>query len=741
MVPAAEHDFPDGTPANSGSSFSTGEVVNLADVQRGHPIDEETKNGKYELCGVPCNVPLDATWCILLLLLVSLVIVTIISIYAAKHPTHDSQALVADPDVAAACGDDSARCHNITLYLMDSLNSLVDPCSDFHENVCGWWKAKVAHRGSYQDFHVRFFNYRVARELAAMADPFISGSGPTPASLENQMATFFASCAIVSAGFDRGGNRAELLKTFGIAVWEWTNADNFGRFLELVVTKTLSTGLPSFLKAHFFKGEGFRLDLGETLGSTFSYRQREARKNVLVMLDDFLDELTLARVNYSEISALDDVVQNLTVGRNELHWSLLKGQEELNSIAEDVDWMKALERGLPAKLKNEPIKDGLEVHGVSAFRDLIERLRVEPLPRVGEYSLVVLLAQVTKYVPPLGYEDDSNAETFVAKCLHLTASLFDRLYPVWVAKTFQHTEQVSGARYLFDDIVSTLRKEPVVNQGLMIDTRRLNKARLVTYDEVDNDSLPMAPLDATLGGSFLFNLAQVAAARVGEKPAAVEFLEYQLKGHVGYTGDRNFLISSAYLSNVGVYVTVTTDPEMTTYLRYATLGTLILRSIFDSDATKYFPNWAQEYIKECFAQSASSVLDQPVSTRLATAVMRFRWSAQLSWFLKSRRLGENDNVTNDENSEKLDSATTPQSGTSVFKKLFFRIVCFTVCGDTDARELCDDLAGFDRHFARVFHCPKKTATRNGECTCPGFNRCRTYLPVCNDHSSKTRFAH
>ncbi|KAL1421956.1 hypothetical protein MTO96_003948 [Rhipicephalus appendiculatus] len=97
----------------------------------------------------------------------TVVIVTIISVNTAKDPDRTSHALVADPDVDATCSDDSAICHNITLYLMESLNSLVDPCSDFYENVCGWWKAKVAHQGPYHDFHVRFFNHRVARELAA----------------------------------------------------------------------------------------------------------------------------------------------------------------------------------------------------------------------------------------------------------------------------------------------------------------------------------------------------------------------------------------------------------------------------------------------------------------------------------------------------------------------------------------------------------------------------------------------
>ncbi|KAL1421957.1 hypothetical protein MTO96_003949 [Rhipicephalus appendiculatus] len=431
------------------------------------------------------------------------------------------------------------------------------------------------------------------------------------------------------------------------------------------------------------------------------------------MLDDFYDELASTPVNYSEIF------------RSRL-------------CSSELD--KALERGLPARLKDEPRKDGLEVHGVTAVRNIIKRLGVEPLRRVGLYSLVILLEQVAKYVPPLVYEDDSRTVTPVAKCLQLTASLFDRLYPVWVARTFQHAEQVSGARALFDSIASTLRKEPVVNQGLMIDTSRLDKARFVTYDEAGNGSLPTAPLDANLGGSFLSNLAQVSAARVGERPAPVEYWQYQLKGHVGYRADGNFLISSAYLSDVGIYVAVNADPEMTAYLRYATLGTLILRSIFDSDATKFFPSWAHEYIKKCFAQSASFVLGQPVSTRLAPAFMRFRWSAQLAWFLKSRQLGENDTVpTDDEDVEKPGSTTNLQSRTSVLKKLFFRIVCFTECGDTDARELCDDFAGFDRHFARVFHCPKKTAKRFGECDCLGLNRCQTYLPVRNDYTLKKEF--
>ncbi|KAK8775931.1 hypothetical protein V5799_030723 [Amblyomma americanum] len=97
--------------------------------------------------------------------------------------------------------------------------------------------------------------------------------------------------------------------------------------------------------------------------------------------------------------------------------------------------------------------------------------------------------------------------------------------------------------------------------------------------------------------------------------------------------------------------------------------------------------------------------------------MRFRWSAQLAWFLKSRHstrysTSEPENSTS-KSSQGYSKTTVKTTGKGVrHEQLFFRLLCFTQCGEAHATETCNNLAGFDRRFASVFGCSPRSYERS-----------------------------
>ncbi|KAL1424919.1 hypothetical protein MTO96_019781 [Rhipicephalus appendiculatus] len=158
-------------------------------------------------------------------------------------------------------------------------------------------------------------------------------------------------------------------------------------------------------------------------------------------------------------------------------------------------------------------------------------------------------------------------------------------------------------------------------------------------------------------------------------------------------------------------------------MHYATLGLLILRSIFDSDAT-YAPSWAQGYIERCFTGSASSVLGRPIDARLSRPVMSSRWSAPLLLLVKTRRLEEDVR-------QQTPKTTYSANETSLVNvdKLFYRLLCFVQCGDPYGRDMCNDMAGTDLRFPEAFQCRGRLAERRHKCECHGMGHCETHLPA------------
>ncbi|KAK8777769.1 hypothetical protein V5799_020889 [Amblyomma americanum] len=579
-------------------------------------------------------------------------------------------------------------------YMTDAMNPDAQPCVDFYENVCGRWRAGSSHRVPYREEHVRAFNRRVADALLSRAARIENSTEQL--GLEDQMALFYSSCFSMAAGYRKASNVTAVLAAIATDSSRWTQASTFGALLDLAVSTALRSGLPSFLRIQLFRRRPYRVSVGETLASTFSQRLQEAKQFVSSVIHDLGAELS-SSTNSTALFLIDRRVESGRAKADDQPWTALRSPDELKFIAPELLWRDALQRGLPSILRTERENEtGVEVRGADSIRSIIGYLRQQQLRAAGLYALVVLLAQPT-------------------------------LSP-----------------------------------------------RFPATDEAGNESLRAMPLLATLGPEFLPNLAAVTAAGVGEEePAPKEYWLPQLRGHVGYSGDGQFLISSTYVSGTGVFADVSADRSLQTsanigliqravlfsirrYVytgmtketsrrlqdyapyfatRYATIGTLILRSIFDSDAT-YFPSWAHRYIDGCFASSASRALGQLVDRRLARAIMRSRWSALLAKFLKARFLGEAPIPV----PEAAEQATAERSAVNRASanndKLFFRLLCFVECGEPDGRQLCNDMAALDRQFTEAFKCPWSDVERGGSCDCYGMNHCETHLPTATGAQKK-----
>ncbi|XP_065309448.1 streptococcal hemagglutinin-like isoform X2 [Dermacentor albipictus] len=673
--------------------------------------------------------------CLVVVILAAIITVVFAVVYFKSSQNSTAAALRAAPEFAGACADEDAiaGCRNVTLYMLDAMNPDARPCEDFYESVCGWWGAKNPDRRPFLEEHVTTFNHRVAAALANKATAhFENSSGERTESLETQMALFYTGCFMASTGQSETSNAAAVLEAIGIEIRKWDNVSTFAALLDLAVSTTLKSGLPSFVRIDFSANRTLHVDVGQSLASTFSRNSKKTRMFVAGALRDLGEESLPAWINSSTLLTIDHVVDYERSNGNDQTWSALKGPEELKYIAPEIDWRDALERGLPSRFRSEAQREmTVQIRAAGNIRNTVGRLRQQPLRQASLYSLLVLLAQVMKYAPSMEeHASRSVADTSVSSCLRLTAAKFDRFYPLWVARTFQRKDEVAGALAMFKDVTSTLRNDSRVNAGVVIDRSRLTNARLVLYDETGNASLPTVPLVATLGPHFLPNIAAVAAARVGEEETVPEdYWLPQLRGHVGYRADANFLVSSAYLSGSSVFAYFSMDRKTQTMTQYATLGTLILRSIFDSDAG-YFPTWARGYINRCFAASASAVLGRPVDQTQAKKFMRTRWSAQLAWLLVTRRLAEE--ASHEE--EAASAASHRVTRDAVDRKfgldrLFFRLLCFVQCGEPDGREVCNDMARCDRRFAEAFHCDTGSAEWPGSCDCYGMNRCKTHFPV------------
>ncbi|KAH8030339.1 hypothetical protein HPB51_006771 [Rhipicephalus microplus] len=258
-------------------------------------------------------------------------------------------------------------------------------------------------------------------------------------------------------------------------------------------------------------------------------------------------------------------------------------------------------------------------------------------------------------------------------CLKQTAVHFSAIYPIWVAAKFQDKEDTDNLRTIFDHVVATLSRDNRVNAGVVVHTHRLKKARLVILGD---GALPTAKIPVPIGDTFLPNLALMIASRVGR-------VDHCCPAQVSAPAQGK---------------------------------------LFESQSD-YDPPWSANYC-EPLLRGVGCIYAGSESRRCRLFLGLESWRRQLSlswgavgpysspgaWLIRHRHL----------NSLPLRTAAASSPG------LFFRLAFFARCGESDARDECNDFARFAPELAAAYECPGK---RKGVCEeCAAAGRCESHLP-------------
>ncbi|KAL3235465.1 hypothetical protein MRX96_048299 [Rhipicephalus microplus] len=88
------------------------------------------------------------------------------------------------------------------------------------------------------------------------------------------------------------------------------NVSSFAELLDLAVSTTLRSGLPSFVHVKYWANRTFSLGVGQSLASTFARDFHKARMFVARTLYDLGIQSSVAWPNSSTLFAIDLVVDN-----------------------------------------------------------------------------------------------------------------------------------------------------------------------------------------------------------------------------------------------------------------------------------------------------------------------------------------------------------------------------------------------------------------------------------------------
>ncbi|KAH8041816.1 hypothetical protein HPB51_018568 [Rhipicephalus microplus] len=342
--------------------------------------------------------------CLVFLILAVIIAIVFATVYCLTESKNSTAAAIkAAPELANACADNDshAGCHNVTLYMLNAINPDARPCADFYDSVCGWWRAKNPDRRPFLEEYVATFNHRVADTLVTKAT-FDSENSSSAQSLDTQMALFYASCFRATTGQSETSDASAVFEATGSDVSAWMNVSSFTELLDLAVSTTLRSGLPSFVRVEYWANRTFRLGIGQSLASTFARDFHKARMFVARTLYDLGIQSSAAWPNSSTLFAIDLVVDNEQSKGDGKMSPPLKSPNDLAYIATEIDWEDSLERGLPSRFSsNAQSEMTVLIRAADEIRSIVCHLRKLPLRHASMYSLVVLLAQRFDVVLPV----------------------------------------------------------------------------------------------------------------------------------------------------------------------------------------------------------------------------------------------------------------------------------------------------------------------------------------------------
>ncbi|KAL1433621.1 hypothetical protein MTO96_012447 [Rhipicephalus appendiculatus] len=243
-------------------------------------------------------------------------------------------------------------CHEVMSSVLEASNPHVTPCDDFYEHVCGWWSRwKGNHIISQVKEHVRAFNNRIMTTLLNVTRD-LGAAHRAPRTISDQMALFYSSCfAMAVTSGHEGGSAGNVVAALGMSVETWLGSPTFGSLLELVVSASLKTGLPSIIAV------SYNVDVGKTLASTLA-KHGQVDANVVRDLVRELNGTRRGSQTTSNASAavlkLDSELENIRRHTADKQtWFMYVSLDQLQALtAFDMNWTRALERGI-ARLAEE----------------------------------------------------------------------------------------------------------------------------------------------------------------------------------------------------------------------------------------------------------------------------------------------------------------------------------------------------------------------------------------------------